>query len=86
MKFYNYDIPGLQGNGPGLREASRNFSGLWTGFARSGRPQAPGLPDWPRYDLKRRATMLIDAHCQVVDDPGRRLRELWANLRGSTGA
>jgi para-nitrobenzyl esterase len=81
MKFFNYDIPGLQGDGPGVLEASRNFSALWTSFARTGDPSTPGLPSWPRYNLKQRATMLIDTHCRVVDDPDRRVRELWASLR-----
>jgi para-nitrobenzyl esterase len=84
MKFYNYDIPGLQGNAPGVREASRNFSAIWTSFAATGHPAAPGGPDWPRYDLEHRATMLIDAHCRVVNDPDQRIRELWASLRLAT--
>jgi para-nitrobenzyl esterase len=81
-KFYNYDIPDLQGNGPGVAEASKNLSALWTGFALHGHPAASGLPTWPRYDLKRRATMLIDVQCRVVDDPDRPIRELWQSLRG----
>jgi para-nitrobenzyl esterase len=80
-KFYNYDIPGLQGNGPGVREASRNLSTCWTSFARNGHPGGHGLPDWPRYDIKHRATMLIDVKCQVVPDPDRPIRELWESLR-----
>jgi para-nitrobenzyl esterase len=80
-KFYNYDIPGLEGNGPGVSEASRNFSTLWTSFARTGHPGGDGLPEWPRYDTKRRATMLINSQCQIVDDPDRRIRELWASLQ-----
>jgi para-nitrobenzyl esterase len=82
-KFDNYDIVTLQGNGPGVREVSRNMSALWTSFARHGRPGANDLPSWPRYDLKRRATMLIDVRCQVVDDPDRPIRELWQSLRRS---
>jgi para-nitrobenzyl esterase len=80
-KFYNYDIPSLQGNGPGVREVSRNMSTFWTSFARHGHPGAPGLPAWPRYELKHRSTMLIDVRCQVVDDPDRPIRELWESLR-----
>jgi para-nitrobenzyl esterase len=81
VKFYNHDIPALEGDGPGLSEAARNFATLWTSFARTGNPGGPGLPDWPRYDSRRRATMLINTHCQVVDDPDRRVRELWSTLR-----
>jgi para-nitrobenzyl esterase len=80
MKFYNYDIPGLQGNGPGVAEASKNMSTLWTRFAHNSRPDAPGLPAWPRYDLERRATMIVDVECRVADDPDREIREMWESL------
>jgi para-nitrobenzyl esterase len=81
-KFDNYDIVTLEGNGPGVREVSRNMSTLWTSFARHGRPGATTLPSWPRYELKHRSTMLIDVRCQVVDDPDKSIRELWESLRG----
>ncbi len=80
MKFYNYDIPALEGNGPGAAEASKNMSSFWTSFAHSGRPSAAGQPAWPRYDLGRRATMIIDTRCQVLNDPDPSIRELWASL------
>jgi para-nitrobenzyl esterase len=80
MKFYNHDIPGLEGNGPGVAAASKNMSTFWTRFAHTSRPDAPGLPAWPRYDLKRRATMLIDVKCRVADDPDREIREMWESL------
>jgi para-nitrobenzyl esterase len=81
MKFDNSDIPALEGNGPGVAQAARNMSTLWTRFAHDGHPSAKGVPVWPRYDAKRRATMLIDVKCQVVDDPDREIRELWENVR-----
>jgi para-nitrobenzyl esterase len=80
MKFYNYDIPALEGNGPGVAEASKNMSSFWTSFAHSGHPSAAGQPAWPRYDLQRRATMVIDTKCQVLNDPDASIRELWASL------
>jgi para-nitrobenzyl esterase len=80
VKFYNYDIPALEGNGPGVAEASKNMSSFWTRFAHSGHPSAAGQPAWPRYDLKKRATMIIDSQCQVLNDPDRSIRELWASL------
>jgi len=80
MKFYNYDIPALEGNGPGVAEASRNMSSFWTSFAHTGTPSAAGQPAWPKYDLNHRATMSIDTRCQVLNDPDPSVRELWASL------
>jgi para-nitrobenzyl esterase len=80
MKFFNADIPALEGNGPGAAETAKNMSTFWTRFARTGRPAAPGLPTWPRYDPKSRATMIIDTTCRVENDPDPTVRELWASL------
>jgi len=77
--FGNIDIPGLQGDGPGLKEASANMGGLWTAFARDGVPMAPGVPAWPRYDASRQ-TMLINSECMVVRDPDGATREAWAGV------
>lgn len=32
------------------RQFSRSIEGYWTGFAKTGHPAAPGLPDWPAHD------------------------------------
>ena len=78
--FYNYDQVGLHGNGPGLPDASRNLSALWTAFARTGKPAARGVPEWPRYNTKSRPTMLIDTTCKVVNDPDAEIRKMWETL------
>lgn len=56
---------------------ARNMSQMWSTFARTGRPAASGQPAWPAYTLPRRATMMIDAACKVVDDPFRPERDVW---------
>ena len=53
---------------------------LWATFARTGRPSAAGQPAWPAYDLTRRATMRIDAVCEVIDDRNHTEREMWKSL------
>ena len=80
LKFFNYDLSGLQGNGPGVREASANTSAFWTSFARHGHPSAPGAPAWPRYDVRKRKVMLIDVACRVENDPDGPAREMWQTV------
>ncbi|EJL35209.1 carboxylesterase/lipase family protein [Novosphingobium sp. AP12] len=47
----------------------------FTGLAKTGRP---GLPEWSRYRLPDRATMVFGDAPRVVNDPRRWQRELWA--------
>lgn len=75
--FLNWDVPGLHGDGPGLEEASLSLSSAFVSFARTGKPSGAGLPDWPRYDRDRRATMLISRECRIEDDPDGPARKMW---------
>jgi len=47
-----------------------------TSFARNGNPESHGSTKWPRYDLKQRATMIIDVKCRVENDPDKQVREM----------
>ena len=48
---------------------SRQLSGAWAAFARTGNPSQKGL-DWKAYTLERRETMIFDASkSEVVNDP-----------------
>ncbi|MDQ1534617.1 MAG: para-nitrobenzyl esterase [Actinomycetota bacterium] len=72
--FDNLDRGGadvLTGTGPERQGIADAMHRAWIAFARDGDPRHDGLPEWPRYDLDRRATMRFDAHCEVLDDPGR---------------
>ncbi|MET8150862.1 carboxylesterase/lipase family protein [Actinoplanes sp. NPDC049668] len=71
LKFANADRP------PGRLATARHMSELWAGFARNGRPAATGVPRWPAYTMKDRATMWIDAECEIVNDPDRAERLFW---------
>ena len=82
VAFYNYDLKDLQGQGPGLPEVSKAMSGYFTSFARSGVPSSADQPSWPRYDTVKRAVMLLNSQCRVVDDPDSEEREFWQSVGG----
>jgi para-nitrobenzyl esterase len=80
LVFYNNEYKDLEGDGPGLTEASKAISSFFTSFARGGVPTAQGQPQWPRYDTQSRAVMLLDSRCSVVDDPDSEERKFWQSL------
>ena len=56
---------------PETEPLSRQIAGAWAAFAKTGRPTHAALPDWPAYDITRRATMVFDLPSRVVNDPNR---------------
>jgi para-nitrobenzyl esterase len=77
--FANVDQAGvLVGSGAEPKALERQMSDAWIAFARTGNPSTAGLPEWPRYDAARRATMVFDTTSHVVDDPDRAIREALA--------
>ncbi len=62
---------------PEVEQLSRQISGAWAAFARTGNPIHPGLPSWPAYTLEERATMIFDARSsEVINDPDGEMRRL----------
>ena len=80
FKFDHPETIAEAGQRPERFKAAHNMSAAWAAFARSGNPNHPGIPSWPAYDARRRATMRLDAECRVVDDPFREERLLWQQL------
>ncbi len=54
----------------------------WIQFVREGNPNTPDLPDWPRYDQERRATMIVDTESHGEYDPQGDERQLWEAVYG----
>lgn len=70
--FDNVDAAqGLWGSKPDARsyELARNISNTWVAFARTGDPNRSGQPRWNPYTVKNRATMVLNYHCELVNDP-----------------
>jgi para-nitrobenzyl esterase len=86
--YHSVEIPFVFGNdgpleiavtAPRLQwgELSEQMMDAWTRFARHGDPNTPSLPQWPRYDPARGATMTLGPQCAVVDDPRGEERAAW---------
>jgi len=80
LVFYNYEMTDLEGNGPGLRAASKAMSSYFASFARRGVPAAQGQPAWPRYETHTRAVMLLNSRCRVAMNPDGEARRFWRSL------
>jgi para-nitrobenzyl esterase len=75
--FDNTDIPTVMTRAPGAGDLAARVSSAWIAFARSGNPNCPQLPQWLPYDTTRRATMVFDNDCRLVDDAGGTERKAW---------
>jgi para-nitrobenzyl esterase len=64
----------------GRQALADRMHSAWLAFARAGDPSTRLLPDWPVYDLRRRATMIFDDTCRVEDDPAAAERLLWEGI------
>jgi len=61
--------PILLGTDKETKRLGKLASSAWTAFARTGNPNIPGLPPWPKYDKDHRSTLIFDRTCKVIDDP-----------------
>lgn len=68
------------GNRPERFVASHNFAELWTTFARTGKPAAKGVPEWPAYNLVDRPTMRIDSTCELINNRFKEEVEMWRSI------
>jgi len=71
---------GEQHQKPHAQVLADRVSKTWATFARNGDPGNETVPTWPAYIADRRATMLLDDACRVVDDPDGEVRPLWSKV------
>ncbi len=65
---------------PRAQALADKVSRTWATFARTGDPDSDALPAWPAYADGRRATMIFDDECRIVDDPDGEVRPLWGKV------
>jgi para-nitrobenzyl esterase len=78
--FDNVNEASLMRNTPGRQRLADQMSEAWIAFARSGDPDHDGIPDWPRYDLTDRGTILFDRETTVEADPFGAERQAWDGI------
>ena len=79
--FDNVDAAqSMTGTGRDRYLLASRMSGAWTAFARSGNPNLPLLPTWAPFDVPRRATMILNDECRLLDDPYGREQRLLRSL------
>ena len=91
---HGYEIPFVFDNArpPVMPESvsrgdlAARMSEAWLAFARSGRPDHPGMPAWPEYSTEERATMIFDRDASTVErDPCGEERLAWETTRAPIG-
>ncbi len=73
------DLVGRTRDAQGLADS---MSRAWANFARTGKPGAQGLPEWPAYDGRTRATMLLNTRSKVANDPDSEQRQVLERVIG----
>jgi para-nitrobenzyl esterase len=68
------------GGGADAQQLAERVSDALLAFARTGNPNTPALPSWPRFDVAKRATMIFDVPPRVEDDPRGAERRLFAPI------
>jgi para-nitrobenzyl esterase len=64
----------MTGSGQDRYALSDKMSAAWTAFARTGNPNAKGLPHWPAFTADQRATMVFNDDVKLVNDPYKEAR------------
>jgi para-nitrobenzyl esterase len=68
------------GEAPERLAISNQMHKAWIAFAHNGSPNTKELPDWPKYNLEDRPTMLFNTKSHPVNDPDGESRIKWAKV------
>lgn len=81
LSFHNTAVPNsISTDSPEARHMADLFSDAFIAFARTGSPQTPALPEWKRYSLENRETMVMDIEPRLINDPRGEERKLFAKV------
>lgn len=78
--LWSFDkVRAFVGPGPEPRHMAEQIGGAWAAFARTGKPDHPGIPHWPAYDAQTRPVMDFNTRSRVVNDPLSDVRKILAS-------
>jgi len=70
----------LTGGGTEILALADRVSGAWSAFAKNGKPNSMGFPDWPPYSSAHRNVMIINTESKVARDPAPEARAAIENI------
>ena len=74
--FNNADLhASMTGGGEEAIALADKMSQAWINFARTGNPNAKGLPEWPAYNPEEGAMMIFDNECEIKYNHDKELME-----------
>ena len=74
--FNNADLhASMTGGGEEAIALADKMSQAWINFARTGNPNAEGLPQWPEYNPEEGAMMIFDNNCEIKYNHDKELME-----------
>lgn len=62
------------------KKLSEKIMDSWIAFARTGDPSHSDIPEWPKYNMEKRSTMLLGKEIKAVDDPYGKERMAWDGI------
>ncbi|WML40043.1 carboxylesterase/lipase family protein [Neobacillus sp. OS1-2] len=68
------------GDSPERQLVANQMHQVWINFARTGDPNTENLPEWPRYDINNRSTMIFNTESAVENDPNKEERIGWEQV------
>jgi para-nitrobenzyl esterase len=85
FSLYSFDkVRAYVGEGPEPKRMADQIAGAWVAFARTGKPDHPGIPHWPPFNTTDRPVMEFNLTSRVVNDPLQEVRQLLAQMSPAT--
>ncbi|MFW9972622.1 MAG: carboxylesterase/lipase family protein [Candidatus Odinarchaeota archaeon] len=81
--FNTFKDPGMKlfvGNAGNTENLCENMMDAWLSFAHNGNPNHNGIPHWPTYDNKTRATFLFGKELKIANALFDKERKVWNGL------